>query len=660
MEIENLVNDLIDLTGSSNVRHKNRPMSHKFINVFRRIRKGWLICLLIIAASVFVAWLLYFPLSKIHSTTTIMGVMFNKEKDANSSGNVANEIVSNITGWTTTTNKYDEMAVLTSHTIVGNMLRQTGKLDTVYNAHIQEIGHRLSSDDSIKFINAYVESFLKRVEATNTQTNIRTNIKTSLITLSMDGTTDECGPLLIGLVKCYNQYTRAYNNKLYDNTLHFLDHCIDSLRLELEKLDDYDRTFRENNMIVNFDQQTNELLSVDRNIEDDLRNMNLQLELLSIIRNYMIDMGNDYKVVPANTGIDDSQINQIVIKFNDLVMRRSNFLTSMGEDAMRVQTITNQIEDQREALIISIDKLSQSFNIRKAKFENDLKVSSARLEKMPNKRITLDQIKREREIKNPLYKLFQEKYTETLIAKSAEQDQARIVTYPYMEEIKLFENPNKLYIVGLLFGIIFSSIYLWFLKLPPHRMSLQETLQECDLPCWSVLPQKENTELYENALEAIFTRLRMSGAKTIAITCSYAYEEKSDLSVNLAKLIEQQGEKCQLVHYVSEEKEKFTNMIEKFDKSNGYLIIDAGSYHTNPEMPLVSQRVDITLWNVTLKISKFKSVDFINYAIKEKIVKNGALVLTDAQIDKNNKISYGTFDYNAPSWIASLSASIKS
>jgi uncharacterized protein involved in exopolysaccharide biosynthesis len=135
-------------------------------------------------------------------------------------------------------------------------------------------------------------------------------------------------------------------------------------------------------------------------------------------------------------------------------MRRSNFLTSMGEDAMRVQTITNQIEDQRQALIISIDKLTQSFNIRKKKFENDLEESSIRLEKMPHKRITLDQIQRERSIKTPLYKLLQEKYTETLIAKSAEQDQARIITYPYTEESKMFENPKKLYILGLVLGLI--------------------------------------------------------------------------------------------------------------------------------------------------------------------------------------------------------------
>ncbi len=461
MELENLVNNLLDNIETSDVKTKYRPMSQKLIDVFRRIRKGWLICLLIIVASVFIAWLLYFPLSKIHSTTTIMGVMFNKEKEANSQGNIANEIVSRITGWTTTTNKYDEMAILTSHTIVGNMLQKTGKLDSAYNVYLQDKGHLLSIDDSINFVNSYIAGFLGRVEATNSQANIKGNISTSLITLSMDGKIDECGPLLIGLVNSYNQYTRGYNDKLYDNTLRFLDQCINNLKKELDIIDNQDRLFREGNLIVNFNQQTSEYLNIDRKMEDDLRNINLQIQLLSIIRNYMIDMGKDYKVVPANTGIDDAQINQIVIQFNDLVMRRSNFLTSMGEDAMRVQTITNQIEDQRQALIISIDKLTQSFNIRKAKYEKDLKESDERLQNMPHKRITLDQIQRERDIKTPLYKLLQEKYTETLIAKSAEQDQARIITYPYMEEIKLFDSPKRLYVLGLIICVLLSILYLW-------------------------------------------------------------------------------------------------------------------------------------------------------------------------------------------------------
>ncbi len=649
MELENLIAEI-------NAKRKNRPITQNnvLVNILRRIRKGWWRVLVILFSCLALAWLLYIPLKKVHFTTTKMGVMFNKEREANSKGNVSNEIVSRITGWNTTTNKYDEMAILTSHSVVGGMLRQTGKLDSVYKQHLQEVGHRLSQDDSIKFVNEYVEGFLKRVEVTYTQT--KTNIKTSLITISMGGNTEECAPLLIGLVKSYNQYSRAYNNQLYDNTLRFLSHCIDSLRYELDKLDDQDRAFREGNLIVNFDQQTEELLNMDRTMEDDLRNMNLQIQLLSIIRNYMTDMGMNYKVVPANTGIDDSQINRIVIQFNDLVMRRSNYLTSMGEDAMRVQTITNQIEDQRQALIISIDKLTQSFNIRKAKYENDLKASDERLQKMPHKRITIDQIERERAIKTPLYKFLQEKYTETLIAKSAEQDQARIVTYPYIEETKLFDSPKNLYLLGILLGILLSVLYLWRMKLPPHQMTLEEALQECELPCWSVLPKVEKEELYKAALQALLSRIRISGARAIAITCSYSQEEQGSLAENLAQLLEQQGEKVKYVKWSADSEQPLSKQIGPYDKSQGYLIIDAGSYHSNPEMPLISQRVDITLWNVVLKVSRLKSIDFINYALKEGIVKNGALVLSDARIDKDNQVNFGTFDYKAPTGIAALAA----
>ncbi len=652
MELENLIAELNAKRKISTIEQNNI-----LIDILRRIRRGWWRVLLIMSSCIIVAWLLYIPLKKIHFTHTKMGVMFNKEREANSKGNVSNEIVSRITGWTTTTNKYDEIAILTSHSVVGSMLLQTGSLDSAYKNRIKVLGYKLSKDDSVKFVNDYVEKFIKRVEVTYTQT--KTNIKTSLITLSLSGQVEDSGPLLVGLVKSYNEYTRDYNNHLFDNTLKFLGYCIDSLKNDLEKLDEYDRNFRENNLIVNFNQQTEEFLNIDRTIEDDLRNMNLQIELLNIIRNYMTDMGKNYKVVPANTGIDDSQINRIVIQFNDLVMRRSNYLTSMGEDAMRVQTITNQIEDQREALIISIDKLTQSFNIRKAKYEKDLKDSDERLQKMPHKRITLDQIDRERAIKTPLYKLMQEKYTETLIAKSAEQDQARIITYPYMEETKLFDSPKNLYFLSILLGILLSIFYLWFMKLPARQMTLEEALQLCELPCWSLLPNIENREFYSTALLSLFTRIRMSDSKKIAVTCSYSYEQDGTLAEQLVQMMEEQGENCHLLKWCPNSEQKIIKVIEQYDISSGYLIIDAGSYHSNPEMPLISQLVDVTLWNVVMKVSKLKTVEFINYTLKEGLVKRGALVLTNAIVDKNNQVNFGTFDNSAPTGFAALAASIQ-
>lgn len=657
MELDSLMNDLVERMGEPVPKRKNRPLSQKFIDIIRRIKKGWLWCLVIIIACLALAWFLYIPLSQKHTTTTKMGVMFNKEREANSQGNIANEIVGRITGWTTTTNKYDEIAVLTSRVVVGRMLSQSGQLDSAYRAFMHEMRHHHSTKDSAYFANDYVEDFIKRIDVSYTQT--KENIKTSLITVSMEGNLEECGDLLVGLVDSYNQYTHEYNCTLYDNTLRFLSQCIANLKAELDAIDNHDREFREGHQIVNFGQQTSEYLSVDRHMEDDLRDINLQIQLLNIIRNYMVEMGNNYMVVPANTGIDDDQINRIVIQFNDLVMRRSNFLTSMGEDAMRVKTITNQIEDQRQAIIISIDKLTQAFNIRKKKYEQDLVESDERLQTMPFKRITLDQIDRERAIKTPLYKLLQEKYTETLIAKSAEQDQARIITYPYVEEVRSFDNPQRFYLLALAIGIALSILYLYNLKLPPREMTLEEALQMCDLSCWSVFPKTEDDERYAKAMEALLTRLRMAKAKVIAVTCSYANEENSSLAERLHQTLEHQGEKCQLTRWTPDSQLQVTKMIEQHEGHDNYLILDCGSYHTNPEMPLISSKADITLWNVTLRVSTVRSIDFINYSLKEGLVKKGALVLTDAYVDTKNQVNFGNFDHSHPTGLAGFMASLK-
>ncbi len=197
------------------------------------------------------------------------------------------------------------------------------------------------------------------------------------------------------------------------------------------------------------------------------------------------------------------------------------------------------------------------------------------------------------------------------------------------------------------------------MKLPPHQMTLEEALRECDLPCWSVLPTVENKEFYEKAMEALLTRIRMADSRKIAITCSYGVEENGMLAEQLVNVLKRQEEKCQLLKWTPENQHDIVKQIEQYDISNGYLVVDCNSYHTNPEMPLISSKVDITLWNVVLNLSDLKSIDFINYSLKEGLVKKCALVLTDAHIDKKNQVNFGNFDYTPLTGLKAFIASVK-
>lgn len=661
-ELDDILVSLLD--GNSKEQNKPQTSSNFVVNVFRRLYKGGVGALLLILLTLIAAFFIQRYLGHFRSYTTSMEIMLMKEKDGGRNSNITSEIVGGITGWHTTTNKYDELHIMLSRPVLYRMLRNTHQLDSALFHQFKELDRHPTSADTLALVDQLTRQFSKAVEISYSDGG-QIKATTSILTLSIKGYQGKSKRILNGIVEAYNANTRAYNNMCYANTLRFLDYCIDSVRQEINRLDNYEVNFSESNFVVNLSQQSNYYLGIDRDYEDEVRDMQLQQNLLQIIRSYMIDMGDDYRVVPANTGINDEQINKIVLQFNDLVMRRSNFMTSMGQDAMRVQTITNQIEDQRQAIIISIDKLAQALDIRLRQAFNNLKESNERLLKMPRKQLVKDYIQRERAIISPLYTQLQQKRTETLIAQATEQDQARIITPPYVTESALFASAKKFYLLALLIGIILAFIYLYKLELPDQNLSVEDVLAKCAVPVWGILPadgrnDSSQQELrYSTALHSLFTRIEMSGTHLLLITSGYESEGKTHFTEHLAQLLEQQQKPYEIFRW-----QETTELLDIIKERNGrntdvYTLIDAGSYHENPDMPLLSREAENTIYCIRAEHSRMASLDFVNYAVKEKLLFNGAVIVTEAIVDSKNAVNFGSFDYIVPSGFAAIKSSIR-
>lgn len=653
------------LEGTSKEQEKPQTSSSFVVNVFRRLYKGGMGALLLILLTLIAAFIIQQYLGHFRSYTTSMEIMLMKEKDGNRNNNITSEIIGGITGWHTTTNKYDELHVMLSRPVLYRMLQNTNLLDLELTRQLKELGKVPSHADTLTIVDQLTRQFSRSIEISYYEGEA-TRATTSILNLSIKGYHGNSKKILKGIVDAYNANTRAYNNMCYANTLRFLDYCIDSVRQEINRLDNYEVNFSESNFVVNLSQQSNHYLDIDKVYEDEVRNMQLQQDLLHIIRSYMIDMGEDYRVVPANTGIDDDQINKIVLQFNDLVMRRSNFMTSMGQDAMRVQTITNQIEDQRQAIIISIDKLAQALDIRLNQAVKNLKESNDRLLKMPRKQLVKEYILRERSIITPLYTSLQQKRTETLIAQATEQDQARVITPPFITEDALFSNAKIFYLLAIFIGLILAFIYLYKLELPEQNLSVEDVLAKCDIPVWGVLPNYEEEsksssvdDHYWTAIHALLTRIEMSGSHLLLVTSGYGKEGKTHFTQHLAQLLSQKNTPCEVFEWHTTPNLLGIIKSRKQNSPGTYTLIDAGSFHENPDLPLLSREADATLFCIRAEHSQMASLDFVNYAVKEKLLFGGAVVVTEALTNSQNAVNFGSFDYIVPSGFAAIKSSIR-
>jgi len=668
------------LSGESNKQSKTpQKVESIVVNILQRLITGGLGAFCLILITIICAFVIRRELVKYRTYTTTMEIMLQNEKDSGKNGNVSSQIIGGITGWNTVTNKFDEIKIMSSRSVVLRMLRETHILDSAYVQQALSLGHPLSHADSVSLVDEKVNEFRKAVGISYEETTSKGS--SSIIKLTIHGYQGKSKLILNGMVHAYNGHSKEFSDQCYAHTLNFLGYCIDSVRNEINKLDLYEENFSEENFIVNLNLQSSVYLDIDKNNETEVRELQLQQQLIRIIRDYMVDMGQDYKIVPANTGINDDQINKVVLQFNELVMRRSNYMTSMGEDAMRVQTINNQIEDQRQAIIVSISKLSEALDIRLAKFEQNLQESNDRLMTMPRKQLIMSYLAREREIIAPLYSQLQKKRTETLIAQAGEQDQCRVVSSPYVSESLLFAKGKSFYLMSVALALGLAFLFLWKIKLPEPNLQLENILSKSSLPVWGVIPQaprevfeddewrrpgrkgSDRANNFDAALRSLLTHIEMSGAKTIVITSGYRKDGKTFLTHQLANLLIDKGISFEVLDWRSESnlREIINERREPSSSEDAvsYTLIDAGSYHENPELPILSREADTTLYCLRAEYSDLDSLDFSNYAVEQNLIFKGAMVVVQADINQRYAVNYGSFDYEVPSGLGVVFSMIK-
>lgn len=147
-DLDDIINSLLE----GHKENKQPQSSNSFVvNVFRRLYKGGIGALLLIVITILSAFIIQKYLSHFRIYTTSMEVMLMKEKDGGRNSNITSEIVGGITGWHTTTNKYDELHIMLSRPVLYRMLRSTNLLDSALYKQSVTIGRKPTHSDTLTY-----------------------------------------------------------------------------------------------------------------------------------------------------------------------------------------------------------------------------------------------------------------------------------------------------------------------------------------------------------------------------------------------------------------------------------------------------------------------------------------------------------------------------
>ena len=91
--------------------------------------------------------------------------------------------------------------------------------------------------------------------------------------------------------------------------------------------------------------------------ESQILSLQNRLTMARYVRNYLKDMGNESRLLPTHSGIDNKSIENQIEDYNEMQLRRNNLMVNSSEQNPLVRDLDRSMAELRAAIIHSIDNL---------------------------------------------------------------------------------------------------------------------------------------------------------------------------------------------------------------------------------------------------------------------------------------------------------------
>lgn len=359
------------------------------------------------------------------------------------------------------------------------------------------------------------------------------------------------------LIDKYNEDAKEFSSRAISNTIDFLNERLELIEEELGSIESRYEDYRRSNTVVDMSSQSQITLSTDAKYEEQLSAIDVQIELLGIIKEYIAQMDQGLVLIPANIGITDVGLNSTINQFNTLLMERNRMVASSSESNPLVVQSDNQLQELLSNIVTSVRNQEKSFALQRSNINAKLRQSKGRLSAMPTQQLELSRFGRQQQVKEPLYILLQQKKEEALISLYAIVDRCKVIDPANNTAVPTAPNRKMIYLLAFLLGFIIPPAIFFLRQMLKSKVEGKlDITNRTDIPVLASIPISEHPgelmevtgrDPFEETIRILRSNVRYLGHRVFQITSSVPGEGKSYISSNLALSIAHTGFKVLLV-----------------------------------------------------------------------------------------------------------------
>lgn len=266
------------------------------------------------------------------------------------------------------------------------------------------------------------------------------------------------------LIQVFEEDGVKDNQLISKRTIDFVDERFKFIRKELNDIENNKKNYKKDNNLSFVEGDAALSIQNKSTKEQALFEVETQLLLAKMLKDNLSNQKN-YELLPANIGIQNANVNDLVDRFNTTVLELDKLKSSAGTNNPSVQIGIRQLSEQRRNIMNSVSSYYKQLQTTKEQSNVAQKSAAGTFASLPEKERVLRDIDRQQNLKESLYLLLLQKREESSINLAITQPNTKIIDYAITDEIPVFPKNKIIFLGAFLLGLLvpFSILYVVFL-----------------------------------------------------------------------------------------------------------------------------------------------------------------------------------------------------
>lgn len=304
-----------------------------------------------------------------------------------------------------------------------------------------------------------------------------------------DVSTSRAEDVLNTLIAVYNENWVKERNRIIVSTNDFIKERLSVIEQELGNVDEDISSYKSEHLIPDMQQVSSVAVTQAAEAEQLARDLDNQLYMTRYVRNYVTDGKHDNQLLPVNSGINNTGIEQQIIEYNETLLKRNKHLVNSSAQNPLVVDLNNNLNVMRHSIINSLENEMTMLNIQYQAVRSTHNDAVAKMAANPKQAEYLLTVERQQKVKETLYLFLLQKREENELSQAFIAYNTQLIDSPHGGASPAEPNSRNILVMALVLGLVIPGAILFIKENLNTTVRGRKDLERMKVPFIGEIPQ---------------------------------------------------------------------------------------------------------------------------------------------------------------------------